>query len=189
MTLERPRDASIEALWQETRGRLLAWVARRTASAQDAEDVVQDVFLRMHLALDRGDPIERLDAWMFQVARNAVVDRYRRAASRTPPEEPPPPPDDDADELRASLAACLAPFVERLPAPYAEAVRWADLDGLTQAVAARRAGVSVSGMKSRVQRGRAQLRALLDECCRFDLDCRGTVVGYESRGRCGCDGE
>ena len=67
------------------------------------------------------------------------------------------------------------------PYSYADAVRQVDLEGLTQVEAARRAGVSVSGMKSRVQRGRAQLRELLDACCRFDIDSRGRVVGYTAR--------
>jgi hypothetical protein len=48
----------------------------------------------------------------------------------------------------------------------------ADLEGVTQAEAARRAGVSVSGMKSRVQRARQQLRTIVEECCRVDLDRR-----------------
>jgi RNA polymerase sigma-70 factor (ECF subfamily) len=68
-------------------------------------------------------------------------------------------------------------------------VRWTDVEGLSQADAAKRAGISLSGMKSRVQRGRQRLRALLDECCRFDIDCRGKVVEFESKrsGRCsGC---
>lgn len=76
--------------------------------------------------------------------------------------------------------------MNQLAEPYQSAVRWVDLDGLTHGEAASRAGVSVSGMKSRVQRGRAQLRHLFDACCRFELDHQGSVVDYESRPRCPC---
>jgi RNA polymerase sigma-70 factor (ECF subfamily) len=85
------------------------------------------------------------------------------------------------------LAQCIQPFLARLPTDYADALRWVDLEGMTQAEAAQRAGISVSGMKSRVQRGRAKLQELLEVCCRFELDCRGRVIGYEARKRCDCD--
>jgi RNA polymerase sigma-70 factor (ECF subfamily) len=139
----------------------------------------------MHLALERGDAIERLDGWMFAIARNAVIDAHRR--TRPSPELVEPSESDD-EELRATLARCVKPFVDRLPAPYSDAVRWTDVEGLSQVDAAKRAAISVSGMKSRVQRGRQQLRALLDECCRFDIDCRGKVFAFEGRRDDGCSG-
>jgi RNA polymerase sigma-70 factor (ECF subfamily) len=73
--------------------------------------------------------------------------------------------------------------VARLPSPYREAVTLVELEGLTVREAAEMAGVSVSGMKSRVQRGRAQLRQLFDECCEIALDARGKVIDYAPRPR------
>jgi RNA polymerase sigma-70 factor (ECF subfamily) len=179
------RKADIDELWGRLRSQLLGYVAARTRSRQDAEDIVQDVFLRMHLALERGDAIERLDGWMFAIARNALIDAHRR--TRPAPEVAEPSARDD-EELRSTLARCVTPFVERLPAPYADAVRWTDVEGLSQADAAKRAGLSLSGMKSRVQRGRQRLRALLDECCRFEIDCRGKVFEFASKNDDGCSG-
>lgn len=190
MTAPQPPKASSFALWQAMRSRLSAFVARRTSSAQDAEDIVQDVFLRMHLALEQGAPIEQLDAWMFRIARNALVDQYRRAGVRqgSPGELPEEQDDGEIEELRRALADCIGPFLERLPEPYAQALRWVDREGLTQAEAAERAGISLSGMKSRVQRGRAKLQEMLEACCQFELDCQGKVIGYQARQRCGCPG-
>jgi len=73
--------------------------------------------------------------------------------------------------------------VARLPSPYREAVTLVELEGITVREAAEMVGVSVSGMKSRVQRGRAQLRQLFDECCEIALDARGKVIDYTSRSR------
>ena len=61
-----------------------------------------------------------------------------------------------------------------------------ELDGLTQKAAAERVGLSLSGMKSRVQRGRLQLRQMLEACCRIELDGRHSPVEYEVRDA-GCD--
>ena len=111
----------------------------------------------------------RSRAWIFQIARNAIADHYRRAAVRREQPagvdltrlEPPPAIESAPVELRSELAACLRPLVQRLPEPYREALVLTELDGLTQADAATRLGLSTSGMKSRVQRGRGQLRDLL----------------------------
>lgn len=180
-----------EALWRGMHDRLESFVSRRgTPSVQDTEDIVQDVFLRMHLAIEGAQRIERFDAWMYSVARNAVIDGHRRRRTSDPlaeDEHANDERDNEPDDLRRELADCLLPFVDRLPEPYAQAVRWADVEGVSQVEAARRAGISVPGMKSRVQRGRARLRELVDACCRFELDVRGRVVGFEAKHACGCN--
>ncbi len=78
-------------------------------------------------------------------------------------------------------------MIRQLPPAYQAAIRLVDLEGVNQADAAAQAGVSLSGMKSRVQRGRKQLRALLEECCRVDLDRRGSIASYASRRPDACD--
>jgi RNA polymerase sigma-70 factor (ECF subfamily) len=89
--------------------------------------------------------------------------------------------DDDACAVGEELAGYLAPFVATLPSPYREALTLVELEGLTQSQAAVMLGVSLSGMKSRVQRGRARLRKALEDCCDVALDARGRVVGFEPR--------
>ena len=84
------------------------------------------------------------------------------------------------------LAHCLRPLLLGLPAEQRRAVEMIDLDGLPQAEAARREGVSLSGMKSRVQRGRRRLAQLLDSCCALTLDARGLPMDYTPSS--GCDG-
>jgi RNA polymerase sigma-70 factor (ECF subfamily) len=96
-------------------------------------------------------------------------------------------PDDDVDgdrEVARALAGCVAVFVARLPSPYREAVTLVELEGLTAKDAAALVGISVSGMKSRVQRGRAQLRQLFEACCDIAVDARGKPVDAIPRAGC-----
>ncbi|HYO94161.1 MAG TPA: sigma factor-like helix-turn-helix DNA-binding protein, partial [Polyangiaceae bacterium] len=79
------------------------------------------------------------------------------------------------------LAAHVAVFIARLPSPYREALTLTEMEGLTQKDAAAMLGVSLSGMKSRVQRARQQLRQLVEASCRIALDARGRVVSCEPR--------
>jgi len=92
----------------------------------------------------------------------------------------------DAAELRGELAVCLHPMIERLAQEYRDAIMLVELDGLTQQAAAKQMGISLSGMKSRVQRGRKQLKQMLDDCCVIQLDRSRAVVDYEVRNP-GCD--
>ena len=90
------------------------------------------------------------------------------------------PPDDEA-EPRAELARCLSPLVGRLPERYRRSLELTELEGRTQAEAAALLGLSVSGMKARVQRARRLLRDLLLDCCHVELDRRGAVTGHRPR--------
>jgi RNA polymerase sigma-70 factor (ECF subfamily) len=190
----------VEAAWRELHDQLLGFIARRVRTREDAEDILQEVMLRVHRASGELEQVDRLTGWIYRIATNAIVDHYRKPARRELPtgwqleveaagdlgpasilEEP------DTAELRAELARCLSPLVERLPPSYRQALVLTDLEGVTQAEAAARLGLSVSGMKTRVQRGRRLLEKLLLDCCHVELDGRRGVSGYRSRrGACEC---
>lgn len=175
------------APWQDVAARLRPFLAHRVA-ATDVDDVLHDVWLRVQRGLPGLRDEQRFTSWLFQIARSAVAE-HQRARARHPLTDAPPdrelaaePASDDRDEAR-SLARCVSIFVALLPSPYREAVTLVELQGLTAREAAEMVGVSVSGMKSRVQRGRAQLRQLFEACCEIALDARGKVVDYTPRSR------
>lgn len=178
-------DGRGRALWLDAAARLRPFIARRVP-AEDVDDILQDVFVRMQRNLAALRDEDRLGAWLFQIARSAIADhgraraRHPRAAG-APPERPAEPDLDAEREAATALAGCVAAFVARLPSPYREAVTLVELEGLTAREAADLAGISVSGMKSRVQRGRAQLRVLFDTCCQIALDARNKVTAFTPR--------
>lgn len=175
------------ALWQEVASRLRPFIARRV-SAVEVDDVLQDVFVRLQRGLASLRDEERFTSWLFQIARSSVAEHQRARARHPVPDAPgdeelPAESGEDDREASRSLSACVSLFVARLPSPYREAVTLVELEGLTAREAAEMAGISVSGMKSRVQRGRAQLRQMFDECCEIALDARGKVVEFTPRAR------
>jgi RNA polymerase sigma-70 factor, ECF subfamily len=76
---------------------------------------------------------------------------------------------------------CITPMVSQLPDDYRQAIELTELEGMTQIAAAERVGLSVPGMKSRVQRGRARLRSMLLRCCEIETDHRGHVLDFKTR--------
>jgi RNA polymerase sigma-70 factor (ECF subfamily) len=99
---------------------------------------------------------------------------------------PAPATSDDDREAATALAGCVSLFVAQLPSPYREAITLVELEGKTAKEAAEMVGISVSGMKSRVQRGRAQLRELFDRCCEIALDARGKPTDFTPRMQRSC---
>ncbi len=175
--------------------RVLALVERRVRRRADAEDITQEVMLRIHRHRADLDQVERMAAWVHRVAANAIIDHYRRPARRELPAgqaiDVPEQvgPELEPDEARPQLAACLPPLIERLPPIYRQALELTELGDLTQVDAATDLGLSVSGMKARVQRARGQLHEQLLACCDVELDRRRRVTGVRSRGvACGTCG-
>ncbi len=184
-------------LWRTLNARLVAFVRRRVGDPHAAEDVAQEVLLRLYRGLDQLRAGDRLDAFAYRTARNAIIDHYRSTASA---KELPSPPDalleridadggtdDDPDAVAGpqELARCLQPLVRRLPDRYREALTLTDLGELSQVQAAEAVGLTVPGMKARVQRGRAQLHELLVRCCdvAHGEDLR---ISRERTGPCAC---
>lgn len=169
--------------WQDIERRLRPYVARRVPSA-DVDDVLQEIFLRMHRGLSGLRDGERFGGWVYRVAQSAIADRARASARSVggSAEEPPEVAKaEDSEDLAGELAACVALFVSRLASPYREAITLAELQGLTQKDAADLLGVSLAALKSRVLRGREKIRGMFEQCCQLSIDCRGRVTECEPR--------
>jgi RNA polymerase sigma-70 factor (ECF subfamily) len=174
-------------LWHDVSNRLRPFIAKRVA-ATEVDDVMQDVFVRMQRGLSALRDDERFTSWLFQIARSSIAE-HGRSRARHPlvasdvPDEPAVVNEDDRVAAR-SLSSCVAVFVAQLASPYREAVTLVELEGLTAREAADMIGISVSGMKSRVQRGRRQLREMFEACCEIALDARGKVTEFSPRKQC-----
>ena len=176
----------VASIWEQLSEDLRAFIRRRVPDDATADDLLQDVFVRIHERLDQLGEDERVAAWVYRIARNRIADHYRQQRPSAPlPELAAEEPEPSDVPLRNQLVgAWLAAMIEQLPDTYRDAVRMVELEGLSQVEVARRLGLSVSGAKSRVQRGRAELRRILDRCCHVELDRRGNVLDITSRDRC-----
>ena len=179
-------------MWAEFAGRLRRFVVRRVPPGIEPDDVVQEVFLRVMRHLPSLRDADRIEAWLFQIARNTLRDamraRQRRDIRRDTLEidVPAEAGTEDVRAAEAELAPCLTPMVARLAEPYRSAIELTSVQGLTQTEAAKRVGVSVSGMKSRVQRARDQLKEMLLQCCAVEVDRRRGVADYHLRESAAC---
>jgi RNA polymerase sigma-70 factor, ECF subfamily len=194
---QRPVAPDTEAIWHAFHDGLLRFIRRRVRSPEIAEDILQEVMLRIHRHAAELESASAVGAWVHRIASNAIADHYRNvrvgrevlAGGELDPESA-LEREAEAPDVRGELAACITPLLKLLPAIYQEALTLTELEDLTQTDAAARVGLSVSGMKSRVQRARRQLKQVLLECCEVELDARGDITGYRPQRRsCSCVGE
>jgi RNA polymerase sigma-70 factor, ECF subfamily len=178
-------QTDFEVLWNQLHVRLCRFICSRIQNGDDAEDILQEVFIRMHANLETIREMDRLESWLYQVARHSIIDYYRSRKPLVDLEEDYPVEDEHPEpDAAEELAPALREAVESLPEPYREALLLTEYQGLSQKELADRLGISFSGAKSRVQRARAKVRDMLLTCCHFEFDARGIVIDYCSRCCC-----
>ena len=183
-----------EASWSELLRAVKSFVARRVKDPADRDDLVQEVLLRVHRGLDGLEGQSAPGPWIYSIARNAIVDHWRRKGRA------PTVPvndievagdelavvDDDGESLQQAVAAYVAEAVHRLESPYRETLILTELQSMKYADATRRLGVSLPAVKSRVLRGRGMLREALIRCCEIELGPTGRVLDCAPRGSTPC---
>lgn len=190
MTVVNAGDAT-QRIWFELRANLHRFIARRTRNEADADDILQEVFYKIHRNVGHLKDTNGLHAWVYQITRNAIIDHYRRrkpeisldafdafdvAQENTL----------EAEREREEILSCLKPMIDRLPEDYQLALRLADIDGIPQAEVATQLNISVSGAKSRVQRARGKMKKMLSDCCQFEFDRFGRAVAINRKDCSSC---
>jgi RNA polymerase sigma-70 factor, ECF subfamily len=176
------QNEELKVLWERYCCRLLAFIRARIADESEAEDILQEVFLRIHRSLCCQE-WNKPEGWIYQITRNLIIDHYRSRRETVEVDETLPARQESGTEEDpvARLAFSLRETIEALPEPYRQALVLTEYEGLSQKELAARAGISLSGAKSRVQRAREKLRDLLLTCCHFELDRRGRIIDYHAR--------
>lgn len=185
---------SPDRLFRTFAGGVRQYLRRRLPTETDAEDVLQDVFLRITENVDQLQHADKAQAWVYAIARRAVADFYRRRERRsdvhTLPDDEPAAEEEPPDRLvphagthdvHEEVLSWLRPMIDELPEKYARPLRWADVEGLKQQEVADRLGLSLSGAKSRIQRARRQLGEVLAACCTVEFGPDGRATSFQRR--------
>ena len=180
--------AYLDRIWVEFNTPLRMFVQKRVVNVQDAEDILQEVFIKVHQNI--GDLMEdqKIHSWIYRIAQNAIIDFYR-LNNRKPDfvellDDMECQTDDDTS-ANTEIASCLKAMINSLPEDYKQALLLTEFQELTQRELSNKLGISPSGAKSRVQRARKKLKEILLGCCHLEFDRRGNVIDYEQK-NCDC---
>ena len=176
---------STEQIWEEFSSSLRSFISHKVDNTSQVEDILQDVFVKIHSNMDSLKEQTKVRSWVYQITRNTIIDYYRRQHIKLADIEDFPLEDEEALnrinnmvelEPAQKVAAGLKAMIDELPEKYSQALYLVEFEGLTQEEMANKLGLSLSGAKSRVQRGRQLLRDSLMKCCHFEFDRYGTII-------------
>lgn len=174
----------IGCIWDEFSEPLKRYIKNRVANEEDTEDILQEVFIKINNNLKNLEDEKKIHAWIYTITRNTITDYYRKNSKKPELVEL----DEyisagSAVELTANLeiAACLKGMINNLPEKYREAILLSEFEKLSQKEMSEKLGISISGVKSRVQRGRKMLKEMLLGCCQLEFDSLGHVIDYEHK--------
>lgn len=177
---------NIEEIWKDYNIKLYRFILGRVEEESSARDIVHDVFLKVHSGLSNLRDETKLQSWLYQITRNSIIDYYRKKRPAKDVSEFLPHIGSDQNErVIKELSECMEPLIRSLPDKYRDTIIMSELRGFTHRDVAGIQGISTSGVKSRVQRGRAIIKKVLSDCCKIELDHGGRISGYEpSQGTC-----
>lgn len=192
--------ASTQEVWQQFVDGVRRFVGKRV-SADDVEDVVQNIFLEVHRNLGNLREEERAEAWILAIARKAIADYYRQRQGQLPhdslertelPDEAAKAPQNLSSytgehDVHEEVLSWLRPMADEIEEPYRSALIKADFEKISQRKLAHELGISESGLKSRVQRARKRLAEILQRCCEVEFGNEGRAVAFRRLRECHCD--
>jgi len=182
-------NAKVEELWRELASPVRGYLRKQTGSDADADDLLQEVFLRIHRNVCHLKDTSKLQGWVYRIAHNVVISQVRSRKHRTTEElDPDTMPDgsEPAGRDAIDLTPTLRRFMQQLPPIYREPLIRQEFQGQSLQEISDELGLTLTATKSRVRRGRTQLREMLDRCCRFEFDRRGKVIEAIPWGECAC---
>ncbi|MBI5540225.1 MAG: RNA polymerase sigma factor SigZ [Bacteroidia bacterium] len=171
----------------EFQNELKQFISRKVKNSDDVNDILQDVLLKIHINYSKIRKKESLKSWLYQITRNTIIDYYLKKKKLTVIISDTIIYDfEDYSEDKSEIVDCLQPFIAQLPNKYKEALLQTDLGKLSQKEFAEKTGLSYSGAKSVVQRARAKLKKLFEQCCQIEVDIYGNILEYQKNKSCPC---
>ena len=159
---------------------------RSKVSEDVVDDLLQDVFIKIHSRIGSLKKSEKLESWVYQVTRNTIIDHFRlQRINEELPDWIEQPQSEEEEIIKKELSSCLDLMIKELPEKYRKAVQMSEIDNKTQKEVAEQEGISLSGAKSRVQRGRGLLKGMLYDCCQLEMNKKNQVLSYEKKKK-GC---
>jgi len=169
------------AAWSSHMAELRGYLRHRSGLDDEAEDLLQEVFIKALRQDILFCAIENPRAWLFQVARNALADRLRCARECILLPDDVPAPVADEHPVVDDLSQCLPRVLTELSEADRLAITLCDIEGHSQQELADQLGISLPGAKSRIQRARKRLRDRLVKACQVTFDERGEVCCFVPR--------
>jgi RNA polymerase sigma-70 factor (ECF subfamily) len=167
---------------------LLTFIRSKIKSKEDAEDILQNVFIKISANVNKLSEKEKLQSWVFTITRNAIIDYYRVNATKKNilmgEDLAQQVLEEENSDNTKGLDQCMSSMIELLPEEYRNIIIDSELNGIRQKDLAEKYGIAYPTMRSRVQRGRERLKQLFYNCCHIKVDSHGNILEAQKKSDC-----
>lgn len=177
--MEMKNAADAGQIWEEFSGRVRSHLLRKMRNKDDVDDLLQEIFIKIHSHLPHLRESEKLSSWIYRIAENTLNDYYRkkRSGDKEYDDNKTVPGSLLEENPLEGIQGCIEAFIARLPEKYREPLVMSDVEGISQKEIAEKMDISYSGLKSRVQRGREMIKEMFVECCKLSVGKDGILNG------------
>jgi len=168
---------------------LKAFIGTKVENPEDVNDILQDSLYKAQKNIHLLKKDSKFTSWLYQIIRNSIIDFYRKKRVNI-----------DIDEANIEdqnwqidendnkqLSKCLKSLIEELPDNYRDALLLFEISGMGLKDLSTHLSLTISGTKSRIQRGREKLREIILKCCTVNTDKYGNVVNHKcNKASTGC---
>ena len=186
-------NENIEKIWSELGTKLKAFIISKVNDETLADDILQEVFIKVHSNIDKLKDDTKIQSWIYQITRNLISDHFRHIQKEQkkilPGFENETETEDEFDsgeDIMSETLTDMAKMMDEMPKDYCEALCLTDLGGMTQKAYADKIGISHTAAKARVRRAKIMLKDMLMKCCHYQFDKYGTVIDIHPANCCCC---
>lgn len=167
-------------IWNNFNQELYFFILKRVKSRNGANDIFQNTFLKIHKNLYKLKNEAKVRAWIFQIARNEIANYFQEESTYR-------------DKLNASeeaslhefqVVCCFDKLIHELPQIYKEVIERVYIQGQKQKEVAHELNISLENTKARVRRAKDILKKKFQECCKYEVNKKGKLIGEPNCSTC-----
>ena len=188
MNNSSPDQHSVEQIWLKFNGKLKSFIFSKVKDDALADDLLQEVFIKIHRLIGQLKDENKLQAWVYQITRNTVYDYFRTQGRTTElkVEEVDVVEEESDNQYLSETIEDMVKMMDEMPAEYCEVLCQTELGGMSHKEYAEKSGISATAVKTRAFRARNMLKDMLMKCCHYQFDKYGTVINIQPAGCCCC---
>lgn len=178
------KDSEINTVWNKFRNELLNFIKAKVNDEYEAEDILQEVFIKIYRNIEQLDDQTKLKSWLYKITNNTIIDYYRKrkdSALGIEEVEGEQGNEEENANMNVEMVTCLKLFLYELPDKYKEPLEMYEFKGMKHREISEKLNITLSGSKTRIQRARERLKEVLTECCEVEFDTYGNIVEYKQK--------
>jgi RNA polymerase sigma-70 factor, ECF subfamily len=177
-------------VYTKFRKSLFSYIYSKINNREDAEDILQNVFVKMQTNIETLSDKEKIQNWLYRITRNAIIDYYRAKSNKKKKLElterfPADLEEEHSSDNTKGMDKCVRGFIDQLPDQYKSIIIDSELKGIPQKELSVKYNLEYVTLRSRVQRGRERLHKMFTKCCSIQTDKRGNIL--EASLKTGCE--